>query len=423
MKVIVLGAGVAGVSTAWFLCKAGHEVTVIDRAEAAAMETSFANAGQLSYGYTTPWAAPGIPQKAAKWLMKPHSPLIFRPDGSMFQLKWLKQMLENCDAGHYKLNKERMVRVSEYSREMFARVIAETGLAFEGRNKGTLQIFRQDKEVKAAEKDMAVLAEYGVPYKQLSARECLEYEPALAGAVGRLAGALHLPNDSTGDCHLFTTRLAELCRENGVTFRFNRTIERFDYSGKQIRAVYAAGERFEADHFVCALGSFSRPALLQLGLDLPVYPVKGYSLTLPVINPQEAPVSTVLDETYKVAITRFDERIRIGGMAELSGYQIQLSEARRKTLETVVNELFPEGGDITRGRFWSGLRPMTPDSTPIIGRSGFDNLTLNTGHGTLGWTMSLGSGKVAADIASGVKPEIRTDDLGLNRYGKYSQSI
>ncbi len=416
MKVIVLGAGVIGVSTAWFLRQAGHEVTVIDREPGVALETSYANAGQLSYGYTTPWAAPGIPMKAAKWMMRPHSPLIVRPDGSGFQLQWLGKMLRNCDSGHYRLNKERMVRVSEYSREMFARLEAETGLQFEGRHKGTLQIFRQEKEVQAAKKDMAVLAEYGVPFRELTAEESLQYEPALGDVVHKLAGALHLPNDSTGDCHLFTTRLADLCRERGVKFCFNHSIERFEYGGKRVMAVHAGGERFEADHFVCALGSFSRQVLAELGLDVPVYPVKGYSLTVPIVREEAAPVSTVLDETYKVAITRFDSRIRVGGMAELSGYAVKLNDARRETLEMVMHDLFPEGGDLSRASFWSGLRPMTPDSTPIIGESGLDNLTLNTGHGTLGWTMSLGSGKVTADLVSGIQPEIRTDDLGLNRY-------
>ena len=417
MKVVVLGAGVVGVSTAWFLRQAGHEVTVIDRAEAVAMETSFANAGQLSFGYTTPWAAPGIPQKAAKWLLKAHSPLIVRWDGSGFQLRWLKQMLQNCTESRYRLNKERMVRVSEYSRALFAKLEAELGLDFEGRKKGTLQIFRTDKEVQGAKKDMAVLAEYGVPFTELSAADCVQYEPALANVVHKLAGALHLPNDATGDCHLFTTRLAALCREQGVRFVFNHAIERFELSGKRIQAVYAGGKRWEAEHFVCALGSFSRPLLMQLGLDVPVYPVKGYSITLPVVQSDAAPQSTVLDETYKVAITRFNERIRVGGMAELSGYQLRLNPKRRETLELVVQDLFPHGGDVRQATFWSGLRPMTPDSTPIIGASAWENLTLNTGHGTLGWTMSLGSGKLAADMVSQTPTEIRSDDLGLYRYG------
>lgn len=413
---IVLGAGVAGVSTAWYLAKAGHKVTVIDRAEGAAMETSFANAGQLSYGYTTPWAAPGIPLKALKWLLRPHSPLIFRPDGSWYQLQWLRHMLANCNETAYHLNKERMVRISEYSREMFRRLEAETGLGFEGRHQGTVQIFRTAHEIETAAKDIEVLQEYGVPYQLLHPEECLQYEPALQGALHKLAGALYLPNDGTGDCHLFTRNLAEKCAELGVVFKFGHHIEKIEQASGKISAVYAGGERFEAERYVCALGSFSRPALLALGLDLPVYPVKGYSLTIPITNEAAAPVSTVIDETYKVAVTRFDKRIRVGGMAELSGYRVKLSPQRRETLELVVRDLYPDGGDLAQAEFWSGLRPMTPDSTPIIGATRFENLFLNTGHGTLGWTMSLGSAKVAADLACGIIPEIRSDDLGLSRY-------
>ena len=416
MKAVVLGAGIAGVSTAWYLLEAGHEVTVIDRAEGAAMETSFANAGQLSYGYTTPWAAPGIPAKAAKWLFKQHSPLILKADGSLFQLQWLLQMLQNCHTERYQTNKERMVRVSEYSREMFRRFEAETGLDFEGRHKGTLQIFRSQKEVDAAEKDIEVLMQYSVPYQRLKPEECLQFEPALHHAVGRIAGALHLPNDATGDCHLFASRLKALCEAKGAVFKFQHAIERIEHDGRRIKAVHAGGERFEADRFVCALGSFSRPVLAELGLNVPIYPVKGYSLTLPVTDSAEAPVSTILDETYKVAITRFNERIRVGGMAELSGYALKLTPERRETLALVVNDLYPQGGDLSQAEFWSGLRPMTPDSTPIIGATRFENLFLNTGHGTLGWTMSLGSAKITADLVCGVAPEVRSDDLSLSRY-------
>ncbi|MDO4227681.1 D-amino acid dehydrogenase [Neisseria sp.] len=418
MKVIVLGAGIAGVCTAWYLLEAGHDVTVIDRAGAAAMETSFANAGQLSYGYTTPWAAPGIPKKAAKWLLRQHSPLIFKPDGSLFQLQWLWQMLGNCTTGRYHQNKERMVRVSEYSHEMFRRFQAEHALDFEGRNKGTLQIFRTEKEVRAAEGDIEVLQAYGVPYQRLQPEACLQYEPALKNALHKIAGALYLPNDATGDCHLFARKLAQMCMEKGAEFKFNCEISRIEHSDGLIKAVHAGGGRFEADRFVCALGSFSRPMLAGLGLDLPVYPVKGYSLTVPITDGSAAPVSTIIDETYKVAITRFNERIRIGGMAELSGYKLQLAPERRETLELVVNDLFPGSGDLPRATFWSGLRPMTPDSTPIIGATRFDNLFINTGHGTLGWTMSLGSAKLTADLVCGRETEIRSNDLGLSRYNK-----
>ena len=416
MNVVVLGAGVTGIATAWYLLEKGHQVTVIDRAEAAGMETSFANAGQLSYGYTTPWAAPGIPAKAAKWLFRPHSPLILKPDGSRFQWQWLMSMLQNCTTERYQTNKERMVRISEYSREMFRHFEAETGLDFEGRHKGTLQIFRTQKEVAAAAKDIEVLAEYGVPYQRLQPEECLQFEPALRHALNKIAGALHLPNNSTGDCHLFTQRLQALCEAKGAVFKFEHNIERIEHQGRNITAVIANGQRFEADRFVCCLGSFSRTVMAQLGLDLPIYPVKGYSLTVPITNGDEAPVSTILDETYKVAITRFNDRIRVGGMAELSGYEIKLPQERRETLALVVQDLYPQGGDVVKATFWSGLRPMTPDSTPIIGATRYENLFLNTGHGTLGWTMSLGSGRITADLVSDIAPEIRTDDLGMARY-------
>ena len=418
MKVLILGAGVVGVSTAWYLAQAGHEVTVLEREDQAAMETSFANAGQLSYGYTTPWAAPGMPQKALKWMTKPHSPLLLRPDGSLYQWQWLWQMWQNCNTRRYTTNKERMVRVSEYSREMFRRMAAEQpDLSFEGRQRGTLQIFRTEKEVNAAKKDIAVLQEYGVPLTVVNnPADVAQYEPALAAVAGKLAGALHLPNDATGDCHVFTQRLAAKCAAAGVTFLYRHRIDAIEADGTHIKAVVANGQRFEADHYVCALGSFSRPLLKTLHINVPVYPVKGYSITLPITNEAAAPVSTVLDETYKVAITRFDQRIRVGGMAELSGYPIRLNPKRKATLDLVVNDLFPGAGNTEAATFWSGLRPMTPDSTPLIGATRYANLSLNTGHGTLGWTMSLGSGKILADLISGVKPEIETSDLSLVRY-------
>ena len=418
MKLIVLGAGIAGVSTAWYLASEGHDVTVIDRAEDVAMETSFANAGQLSYGYTTPWAAPGIPLKALKWMFKQHSPLIFQPDGSLFQIRWLKQMLDNCTAERYQINKERMVRISEYSREMFRLFKEQENIDFEGRNKGTLQIFRTQKEVAAAEKDIAVLERYGVPLRRLKPEECLEFEPALHHALPKIAGGLHLPADATGDCRLFTRKLRDLCIQKGVRFEFGHHIRRIIHDRCRITAVETDQGQFEADAFVCALGCFSRTVLEDLGWDLPIDPVKGYSLTLPVVHDEKAPVSTVLDETYKVAITRFDKRIRVGGMAELSGYGLHLSEKRRATLALVVNDLFPGGGDLQQAEFWSGLRPMTPDSTPLIGKTPLENLFLNTGHGTLGWTMSLGSAKLTADVVCGKETEIGSDDLGLSRYTK-----
>lgn len=416
MKIIVLGAGVVGVASAYFLNKAGHQVTVIDRAPNAAHETSFGNAGQLSFGYTTPWASPSTPSRAAKWFFKEHSPLIIRPDGSLFQLKWLAQMTANCTSIAYARNQSRMIRISEYSRALFHQFEQEEKIHFEQQHKGTLHLFRDENAFQAHKKEMGVLEQYDVPYQILNPEECLQYEPCLHHMRHQIAGAFRLPNDSTGDCHLFTTRLAKLCEERGVEFKFNCEIKNLEIAGNRVVAVHAGGERWEAEQFLCALGSFSRTMLQQIGLDLPIYPVKGYSLTIPITHAENAPQSTVLDDTYKVALTRFENRIRVGGMAELSGYELALPNVHRETLSMVVNELFPNSGDVSQATYWSGLRPVTPDSTPIIGRTRFENLFTNTGHGTLGWTMSLGSGKIVADLMTSGQAEVKTDDLNLARY-------
>ena len=420
MKVIVLGGGVIGVSTAYYLARAGAEVTLLERQDDVALETSFANAGQVSPGYSTPWAAPGIPLKAIKWLFQRHAPLAIRADGSLFQLRWMAAMLRNCTDARYAVNKERMTRLAEYSRDCLRQLRQDTGIEYEQRTQGTLQVFRTAAQMEAARRDTAVLEECGVPYRLMTdAGELAEYEPALARAQG-LVGALHLPGDETGDCQRFTTELAEKARRLGVQFRFNTDIQRLQTQGQAITGVQlAGGELLSADRYVLALGSYSRALLAPLGLDLPVYPVKGYSLTVPLLDPANAPRSTVMDETYKVALTRFDHRIRVGGMAELGGFDLRLNPRRRETLEMVLGNLFT-GGDMARGEFWTGLRPMTPDSTPIVGGTRYANLMLSTGHGTLGWTMAAGSGKLMADLTLGRQPDIRTDGLGLERYSKQS---
>jgi D-amino-acid dehydrogenase len=416
MRVVVLGSGVVGVTSAYYLARAGFEVTVLDRQEGPAMETSFANAGQVSPGYSAPWAAPGIPLKAIKWLFQRHAPLAMRPDGSLWQLQWMAQMLRNCTTERYAVNKSRMVRLAEYSRDCLRVLRAETGIQYEQRTQGTLQVFRTQQQLDAAGKDIAVLAECGVPYELLDRDGCARVEPALGLVKQKLVGGLRLPGDETGDCQMFSTRLAEEAQRLGVVFRYNTPIDCLHSSNGRIVAVDAGGERIAADQFVVALGSYSRDLLQGLGLDIPVYPVKGYSLTVPITNPTAAPVSTIMDETYKVAITRFEDRIRLGGMAELAGYDLSLNPRRRETLEMVVGDLFPQGGDIPAATFWTGLRPMTPDGTPIIGGTRYANLWLNTGHGTLGWTMSCGSAQVLADLVAGRKPAIAAADLALVRY-------
>lgn len=416
MKIMVLGAGIAGVSSAYYLNQAGHDVAVIDRQGGVANETSYGNAGQLSFGYTTPWAAPNVPLKAIKWLGKAHSPLIIQPDGSLFQLCWLAQMTRNCTSAAYARNQARMMRISEYSRHLFAEFDAKENLDYEQRSKGTLHLFRDRHAFEQHKSSMGVLDSFNVPYQTLDADGVLQFEPALAHMKDKIAGGFELLNDRTGDCRLFTQKLAQLCEQRGVQFQFNQTIQEFRISGSQIQAVRLNETWHEADVFLCTLGSFSRPILQQLGLNLPVYPIKGYSLTIPIHTPENAPQSTVLDETYKVALTRFNNRIRVGGMAELSGYVLQRPDVHRQTLSMVVNELFPNSGDVQAAEYWSGLRPVTPDSTPIVGRTRYDNLFTNTGHGTLGWTMSLGSAKIVADLIDHNSAEVQYDDLSLARY-------
>lgn len=422
MHVIVLGSGVIGTTTAYYLARQGAKVTVLDRQPGAAQETSYANAGQVSPGYSTPWAAPGIPLKAIKWLFKKHAPLAIRLDGSLYQLKWMAAMLANCSAERYAVNKERMLRLAEYSRDCLRELRADTGIHYEERTRGTLQLFRTEAQMEAARRDIAVLEEVGVPYELLDRNRLVTAEPALARSLQKLAGGLRLPNDETGDCRLFTTRLAEMAAALGVEFRYNQSVTGLNTAGGQVTGVRVGNEVLTADRYVAAFGSYTRGFLEPLGLDLPVYPVKGYSLTIPMKDEAAAPVSTILDETYKIAVTRFDDRIRVGGMAELSGFDLRLKDARRKTLELVVNDLFPGSGDVARAEFWTGLRPMTPDSTPVVGPTRYGNLFLNTGHGTLGWTMACGSGKLVADQVLGQRPQIRTDGLALSRYDRQASA-
>jgi len=426
MRILILGSGVIGVTSAWYLARAGHDVTVVDREAGPAMGTSYANAGQISPGYASPWAAPGVPLKAIKWMFQQHAPLSIRPDGTLFQLQWIWQLLQNCTAERYATNKERMVRLAEYSRDCIRALRAETSIAYEGRERGTLQVFRTAEQLDSAAKDIAVLKEAGVPYELLSRDDLARAEPALAAVSHKLTGGLRLPNDETGDCRLFTQRLAGMAQRLGVKFLYNRSIDRLISRGDAVNGAVIDREPIVADLVVVALGSWSTQLVkpfLQGMSDLPVYPLKGYSITVPLTDAERSPVSTVLDETYKVAITRFDDRIRVGGMAQFVGYDPNLDANKRRTLEHVVTDLFSGGGDVEKATFWTGLRPMTPDGTPIVGPTQVRGLWLNTGHGTLGWTMACGSGKLLSDLISGKTPGIRADDLSLARYLKLSSGI
>ncbi|MBL8807766.1 MAG: D-amino acid dehydrogenase, partial [Rhodospirillales bacterium] len=321
-----------------------------------------------------------------------------------------------CTAARYALNKSRMVPIAEYSRDSLRELRAETGIAYDERSLGTLQLFRTQRQLDGVGSDVAVLRSFGVPFEVLDRAGCVSAEPALARVREKFVGGLRLPNDETGDCHLFTARLAEMAAALGVRFRYGTRIDALTVAGGRIESVATDAGPLAADAYIAALGSYTPRLLRPLGLRLPVYPVKGYSITVPVTDAAAAPESTVMDETYKVAITRLGERIRVGGTAEISGFDTTLRESRRATLTHSVGDLYPGGGDLSRATFWCGLRPMTPDGPPVIGRTPVGNLFLNTGHGTLGWTMACGSGRALADLVSGKAPAVDLDGLSLGRY-------
>ncbi|MGA9659719.1 MAG: D-amino acid dehydrogenase [Asticcacaulis sp.] len=414
MKIVILGAGVIGVTTAWYLAKAGHSVTVLDRQAGAALETSFANAGEVSPGYSSPWAAPGIPKKALKWLFMKRAPLIIRPTVDPAAIGWMLAMLRNCTRSRYAINKARMVRVADYSRDCLMALRNETGIAYDHRTQGTLEVFRSQKQLDNLGKDVDILRAYGVEFDILDAAGCQRAEPGIDRS--RIVGGMRLPHDETGDCYKFTTELARRSEALGVTFIYKVDIRSLRHEHQRMVAVETSVGDIEADVFIGALGSYTPALVRPLGLRLPVYPVKGYSITVPVVDAAKAPVSTVMDETYKVAITRLGDRIRVGGMAEIAGFNRDLPPARQALLTQSVEELFGGAGDTSQAKFWCGLRPMTPDGTPVIGKTRFDNFYLNTGHGTLGWTMACGSARILADMICGQPPAIETRDLAISRY-------
>ncbi|MGR5321168.1 D-amino acid dehydrogenase [Vibrio sp. DNB22_19_1] len=417
MEVIVLGSGVIGLTSAWYLTQVGYQVTVIDRQPDSAMETSFANAGQISYGYSSPWAAPGIPLKAIKWLTEEHAPLKIKPSLSPELIRWATQMVSNCTLSRYQTNKARMLSIANHSRVCLEQLRREHAIEYQGRQLGTLQVFRSQQQLDGIDKDLKLLEQSGTHFQLMNVEECIQQEQGLALVKEKLVGGLSLPNDETGDCFLFCQQLTALAKAHGVRFEFNTEVSNWVTVGKKIMGVQTNRGLFKADQFVLASGSYSTALLKQLDIHIPVYPVKGYSLTVPIESPQFSPRSTVMDETYKVAMTRFDNRIRVAGTAELAGFDPSLPQKRKNTIEMVIRDLFPQSGDFTQAEFWTGFRPMTPDGTPIIGSTPYCNLFTNTGHGTLGWTMACGSGQILADIMIGAKAKIANHaELNLSRY-------
>ncbi|HEX2651358.1 MAG TPA: D-amino acid dehydrogenase [Burkholderiales bacterium] len=394
MKVIVLGAGVVGTAAAWYLRAAGHEVQVLERRSAAGMETSFANGGQISASHALPWAAPGVPWTALKWMLREDAPLLFRLRADPAQWRWGLRFLRECTAERFRANAAQLQRLGRYSRDALHELQRATGIHYDEVRRGIL-VFFTDKSNKT------------IPGRiKKTPEECLAIEPALAHARGQLLGGEFLDDDESGDAHKFTTELAKRCVETGVRFDFGVEIEGFEFNSEKIFKVKAKEKTFAADAYVLALGSYSPLLARPLGLDLAIYPLKGYSITMPVKDPAKAWTTSLTDEAHKLVYSRLGDRLRIAGTAEMNGYNTEVNAVRCRAIVERVHELFPGAGDETQVKYWTGLRPATPTNIPYIGRTRYANLFLDTGHGTLGWTHACGSGKAIAEIVSGRRPEL-----------------
>ena len=417
MKVVVLGAGIIGTTSAYFLAKQGHDVTVIDRQNGVSMETSHANAGCLSYGFTSPWASPGLPLSVLKWALTGRSPLIINPNVSIETIKFLYRIYKNCNSRSYEVNKSRMLRLASYSQKALLEIETDFDLYYEQRKQGSLQLFWDSKEMNKVKKDIAILEKFNIKSSLLDAEDCVKIEPGLKYVKNKIAGGIQFMDDFTGNCYLFSTEIYQKCVEMGVNFEFNTEIKSLKINNNNISSVLTDKGEFRADYYSVSLGSYSPKILSKIGIEIPIYPVKGYSITLPVLSDEDAPQSTIMDERNKIAITRLGDSIRVAGMAHLTGFDKNLRAKSLESLKSGLDLIFPKSYESSENvNFWTGFRPSTPDGTPVIGPTPFSNLFLNTGHGTLGWTMSAGSGKLLANLISGVNPEISTEGIDMSRY-------
>jgi len=418
MKIAVLGSGIIGTSTAWWLRRIGHEVVVVDRQTGPAQETSFANGGQISVSYAEPWANPQAPLKLIKWMFQEDAPLLFRPRLDLYQWMWGLSFLRQCLPGRLAPNIRAMVRLAEYSRATLRGMRAELGIQYDHLERGILNFYRDSAEFELSQKAAGVMRDFGVERRILSADEVIAIEPALARQRPNIVGGDYTPEDESGDVHVFTAALARQCEMAGVEFRYSTSVTRLltaggAVSGAETIAPDGAYGRLDADAFVVAMGSFTPLLLRPLGIPCNVYPAKGYSATFPVLNDAGAPSVSLTDSSHKVVFSRLGNRLRMAGTAELSGYDRALNPARCDAMTRLARELFPDALDFDRVSYWSGLRPSTPSNVPLIGRTRIPNLYLNTGHGTLGWTMGVGSGRALADLINGSRPEPEFPFLGI----------
>jgi len=424
MRVLILGSGIIGTTSAYYLAKQGHDVTVIDRQNSVALETSHANAGQLSYSFSSPWAAPGLPLSLIKWMFSKYPPLVVNPNLNSETVKFLYQMLKNCNSKSYEVNKSRMVRISNFSKKCLLELEKDEDIFYEQRKQGSLLLFKSAKQIENIKKDLSLLEKLNIQYELLDLNGCIQAEPGLHHVKSEFTSGLRFANDCTGNCYLFTNQLYKKCLEMGVKFEFNTQIEDIQIEKERISSIKTNRGEFDSDSYVVALGSYSSKILSKIGINIPVYPVKGYSITLPVLNNEDAPQSTIIDDTFKIGITRLGNNIRVAGTAHLTGYNLELREKSLSLLKHGLNRLFPYAtGECDDMKFWAGLRPNTPDGPPIIGATPYSNLYLNTGHGTLGWTMSLGSGKLLANIISGIEPEISLEGIDMSRFNYANKTL
>ena len=413
MRVAVLGAGVVGVTAAWYLAEAGHEVTVIERQPGPALETSFANGGQISVSHAEPWANPGAPLKILKWIGREDAPLLWRFNADFQQWLWGLLFLRECTPGRMRANIVAILRLALYSRAMLQALRRDSGIRYEEKLRGILHVYSDAAEFEHAVPQAALMRQYGCERVVKSASECLQIEPALAGSRVPLVGGTYTASDESGDAQKFTESLAAMCAARGVRFRYDTGIAALPSAGGRLTGVrLASGETVDADAYLVALGSYTPLLLRPLGLRLPVYPAKGYSATLSLAEDSLAPTVSLTDDQHKLVFSRFDQRLRIAGTAEFAGYNTELNHARCQALLERTYTLFPRAGGRETVEFWAGLRPATPSNVPCIGRSRYDNLYVSTGHGTLGWTMACGSGRLIADLISGRNPEIDASDYG-----------
>jgi D-amino-acid dehydrogenase len=425
MKVIVLGSGIIGTASAWFLNKAGHEVTVVDRQPGPAQETSFANGCQISVSHAEPWANPTAPKKILKWLGREDAPLLFRLRPEWLQWKWGMHFLRECLPARTDHNIRQIVAIAEYSRQTLQALRSEAGIEYDHLTRGILHFYTDAREFEHSLHAARVMREMGCPRNSIGADEVLRMEPALASIRDKIVGGDYTATDESGDIYKFTVSLAEKARQSGVEFRFNTMVTRLLTQGAGTSAKIAGVEVIDAqgrhqvlhaDAFVLAMGSFSTPLVKPLGIDLMIYPGKGYSATFTVTNPDAAPTVSVTDDGHKLVISRLGNRLRVAGTCELNGYTRELNTVRCEAITRRTRELFPDACDYENPTYWTGLRPLTPSNVPYIGKTRFSNLFLNTGHGTLGWTMGCGSGKAIAEIVSGRHPDVDFAFTGMPRF-------